>query len=300
VNRWGVIGLLSLLSSTAVAAPDIVGHRGTGVDADDNPYAENSLSSFARARDEGVDVVELDVRQAADGALFVLHDDTVDRTTTGSGCVGDLTAVELQSLELLRTDGETLFTLDDALGAIDLPFNIELKVGNSGGECPGTDRSAMARDVVAAIRESGRDHQVSSFDLEVLALVGDQGPGIYRGLLSLDPDDASVAAGEGLEGLHLFSPLVSTTDDVDAVHDLGLRLQVWTENDPTRAAPLAELGVDGIITDEPDLMRAALPQADGGCTATNGRPGRPWFAALVALALWARRRRRDTPGAGPG
>ncbi|MBT8492105.1 MAG: hypothetical protein KJO07_03510, partial [Deltaproteobacteria bacterium] len=70
----------------ALAAPDIVGHRGTGVDTDDNPYPENSLSSFARARDEGADVIELDVHQAGDGALIVIHDDTVDRTTDGSGC----------------------------------------------------------------------------------------------------------------------------------------------------------------------------------------------------------------------
>ena len=132
---------------------------------------------------------------------------------------------------------------------------------------------------------------VSSFDSQVLERVAEQAPGVAVGLITIDPADAAVAETLGFDALHLFSLLVNDESAVADVHDRGLSLAVWTENDPFRIELLAELGVEKIITDDPDVATEVidnLPQpSDGGCTAGGTSPPTASLALLVLL-LWRR------------
>ena len=127
-----------------------LGQRGTGPTRPESPFPENSISSFFGALDEGANGVELDVQLTADGNLIVMHDPTVDRTTTGTGCVSALTFDEIRATRLLDANGAatderppTLAESFTAAGGVAL-VNLDLRVFESTAECPvGTDREAL-------------------------------------------------------------------------------------------------------------------------------------------------------------
>ena len=102
--------------------PLIIGHRGASADA-----PENTLAAFALAVEQGADGVELDVRLTADQEIVVIHDPTVDRTTTGSGSIDRLTARDLQSFD--AGQGQSIPTLDEVFETFGptLLYNIEIK-----------------------------------------------------------------------------------------------------------------------------------------------------------------------------
>lgn len=235
------------------------GHRGTGVNAPDNPFPENTLESFAQAEVEGAQMIELDVTHSADGALVVIHDAGVERTTGATGCVGDLTVAELKMLDAaagtsLEGTGVTIPTLDEVLAATDLDVNIEIKVHT--GDCSTTDRARVAADVAAAIAAdaSGRRFVVSSFDADALTAVQDVDPTIYLGLLTLVPTDAALAEERGFSALNVLSVNVRDRADADAIRAHGLDVVVWTENGASAIDNHMTTGVDMIITDEPDVV----------------------------------------------
>ena len=269
MNRLPVLGVTLALS--ACGDPDAmngecpatavvnVGHRGTGTNAADNPFPENTLEGFAQAAAEGAQMIELDVTHSADGVLVVIHDASVDRTTDGIGCVGDLTVAELKALDAaagtsLEGTGVTIPTLDEVLAATDLDINIEIKVHT--GDCSTTDRAQTAADVVAAMAAdtSGRWFVVSSFDADALTAVRDLDPAAYLGLLTLVPEDASLAEERGFDALNVLSVNVRDRADADAIRAHGLDVVVWTENGAVAIDNHLTTGVDMIITDEPDVM----------------------------------------------
>ncbi|HMR09838.1 MAG TPA: glycerophosphodiester phosphodiesterase family protein, partial [Polyangiaceae bacterium] len=119
----------------ACAADKVVnsGHRGTGTNSSLNPFPENTIESIKQAFAEGAEMSELDVVHSKDGVLVVIHDDTVNRTTNGTGCVGDLTVAELQGLDAavgtsLAGTGVKIPTLTELLAAVDGGLNIEIKL----------------------------------------------------------------------------------------------------------------------------------------------------------------------------
>ncbi len=237
------------------------GHRGTGSNDADNPFPENTLPSFEQAELEGADMVELDVQRSADGALVVMHDDTVDRTTDGTGCVQDLTLTELQGLDAavgtsLEGTGVTVPTLQEVLDAVTVDVNVEIKI-NDTAACPASDRAALASDLAATLGADTGDRRVvvSSFDLDVLLELQALDPGRSVGYLSLLPSDASVAADEGLDALNVLGGLLNE-QDVALIRDAGLDVNVWTVNDPADMERLFGYGVNMIITDEPDQLAA--------------------------------------------
>ena len=110
--RWTIVALVVLLAAPALAQtderPKIMAHRGGAALAD-----ENTLAAFRLAAECGVPIVECDARRTADGTFVLMHDETVDRTTDGSGRVGDLTLAEVRAL---RTRGDqTVPTLREVL-----------------------------------------------------------------------------------------------------------------------------------------------------------------------------------------
>jgi glycerophosphoryl diester phosphodiesterase len=233
-------------------------HRGTGIKASSNPWPENTVPSFQQAEVEGASMVELDVQHSSDGVLVVIHDDTVDRTTDATGCVGDLDVAALQALDAaagtsLAGTGVVLPTFAEALAAITVDVNVEIKVTESSA-CPAADRPALAADVVAALAADAAPRRivVSSFDLEVLQAVQALDPDLDLGLLTMSPSDASVAAAEGFASVNVIGGIYEAAELAALSTTWGLEVAVWTIDDPAEQQALLEAGVDMIITNAPD------------------------------------------------
>ncbi len=253
---------------------EAVGHRGTGVDSDDNAFPENTIPSFLEAVREGATMVELDVQHSTDAELIVIHDETVDRTTDGTGCVADLTLAELQALD---AKGARLPTLSQVFAALDVAINVEIKVHDGDG-CPATDRARLGADVAAAVAADGgsRELLVSSFDLDQLLEVRAADDTVKLALLIFGGDGFDVAIDQGFAAVN---PLAVGTrpGDVERAQAAGLEVNPWTVNDVLTMHRLAGMGVDRIITDEPgrvpEAMRSyceALVCGDAGPGAGDG------------------------------
>jgi glycerophosphoryl diester phosphodiesterase len=235
-------------------APLVYAHRGAHETA-----SENTLAAFAAAASAGADGIELDVRLSRSGELVVLHDPTLERVTGGADTRA---AAELTAAELARVDvggGERVPRLVDALAVArerGLVVNVEMK-----RDVP--DRAAVVRAVARVLRGWDPAHPilVSSFDPLMLAglrLARPKTPvaqlvtfGVFRErvFLAARPPFADAANVERT----LTSPA-----RLRALSRLGVFVNVWTVNDPREAADLANLGVDGVITDAPAAVRAAL------------------------------------------
>jgi glycerophosphoryl diester phosphodiesterase len=253
--------------SCACPAESVInsGHRGTGVNASGNPFPENTIESIEQAFAEGAVMSELDVLHSADGVLVLMHDDTVDRTTDGTGCVGNLTVAELQALDAasgtsLEGTGVMIPTLAEVLAAVDGGLNIEIKLRDD-TNCPESDIARLAADLVATIGGDNKSRQlmVSSFDAETLTAVKMLDSSIYAGLLTINLDDRSEATSRGLDALNI-NGVVATAQSIETIHAAGLDVTVWTINDQAKMRELVDHGVEVVITDEPDVFAAV--QAD--------------------------------------
>lgn len=245
----------------------VVGHRGAAGLA-----PENTLPAFEAAVELGV-AFELDVTLSADGEVVVIHDDSVDRTTDGQGEVRELPWSTLAALDAgswlgPEWAGTRLPTLDQVLDAHAgrVLIDIELKTT--------PDRAALAEAVVASVRahDAVEDVVVTSFDPYLLGEVADREPGILRGQLTSTFKDADLSFVQKVVLRHVGLKRVSRPDFIAVEHvrasrryvrrwhRRGYPVVVYTVNDAERMKELLDNGVDGIITDRPDL---AL-QVDGG------------------------------------
>ncbi len=317
--------LVVAVALTSAAAADtpcpgvntvVVGHRGTGTDTDDNPFPENTIASFTQAVTEGATMIELDVQLSRDGVLVVMHDDTVNRTTDGTGCVAELDLVELQAL---NAGTETIPTLEEVFAAVDVDVNVEIKVADEGGPCPATDRRALAEELTMVLGTSAGDRTivVSSFDFNQLLAVRSADPDVRLASLFVARDGFAPALAERMDAHPLV--LAVRAIEVDAHHAAGLAVRPFTVNDEVTLERMLRLDVDGIVTDEPALLAATKTRiceahvcpedagtpdagdagagdagvaADGGGCAAGGAGGggAVWF--VVACVVGSRRGRR--------
>lgn len=260
--------------------PLLIGHRGAAGLA-----PENTLPSFREAVERwGVDMIELDVRATSDGACVVIHDDTVDRTTDGTGPVASHTLAQLRDLDAgyrfrdeqdrhpFRGQGITVPTLDEVLETFpDTRFTFEIKIG--------TVQRAMSETI----------HRHDAVDRVVVAGMR------YRDqALLLDYDGARSAPTREVKRFYAFhrlrlSRFVPISADVFQVPELhphdgreeegarrivtprfvrdaarrNIPVHVWTVNDPVAMRRLLDWGVDGLITDRPDIGAEVLADAAG-------------------------------------
>jgi glycerophosphoryl diester phosphodiesterase len=232
----------------------VVAHRGASA-----YERENTLDAFRLAAVLGADWVELDVRTTVDGVLVVHHDphlgdDRVVAATPSSELPGHVP------------------TLEDALvccEALGVGINVEIKA------LPGEADEATAPDLADAVvellvgRVAGRPPErlevellVTCFDPRTLARVRASTDLLPTGLLVLGTDDpATLMASAADAGHRTVNPwdAMTTPELVEAAHGAGLVVNVWTVDDPIRLVELAAIGVDGLITNVPDVARAALP-----------------------------------------
>jgi glycerophosphoryl diester phosphodiesterase len=212
-----------------------VGHRGVmGVEP------ENTLRSFRRAEQAGLDQVELDLHLSKDGALVVMHDAGVDRTTDGSGPIRDLTLAEIRTLDAGL--GERVPVFEEVLDAVHGPVQAEIK------------DTAAARALAAALRERGATDRVSvlSFHDEALAEIRTLLPEIPTVLVAgrSGPDVVPRAQAVGARLVSLDLTHLSL-DVVRRCHAADIRVIAWTVNSAQDWALARALGLDGAVTDLP-------------------------------------------------
>jgi glycerophosphoryl diester phosphodiesterase len=256
------------IASLAPAAN--IGHRGTGLTRRGHPFPENSIPSFLAAMDDGADGIELDVELTSDGGLIVMHDDTLDRTTTCTGCVSAFTLAQVRECRLLDGEGAATDlrppTLPEVFAALpgDALVNVELKA--YGAECvtPTTGATDLATTAVAEINDLGVADRVffSSFDATAAGGVKTADAELYSALLLnvtdtvAWPDGLDTALDLGLDALHPF--LTIEPAGVAATLEAGLQVNVWTVNTEMLMNQSLDKGVSSIITDEPALLSQVL------------------------------------------
>lgn len=219
-----------------------VGHRGA------KAYApENTLTSFGKAIEIGVDAVELDVRKTKDDHLMVIHDADVKRTTNGKGLVSELTLEQIKSFN--AGEGEKIPTLQEALDFLDKKVKVLIELKEVGVE----------EAVLSAVSERGLEGNVviTSFLEDALRKVRELNTTIETGLIYAKHSNPVKAALE-LKANYLL-PLYRFTHsaNVKKAHDNGLKVIVWTINTPEEVEEYAKKGVDGIASDKPDILKSA-------------------------------------------
>lgn len=233
-----------------------IGHRGVmGVEP------ENTLRSFVRADREGLDVIELDLHLSSDGALVVMHDATVDRTTDGTGAISDLTLAELRSLD--AGGGERVPVFEEVLDAVDAPLQAEIK-----------DRAA-ARALAEVMRRRNLLERVTviSFHDDALREVAEHLPGVRTALVASrygeEVVDRAAAVGASMAVLNLRRLTLSI---VERLHARDIAVVSWVVNTPRDLLLARTLGVDGGTTDFPQVKRAVEAE-EAGTREMAGRPG---------------------------
>jgi glycerophosphoryl diester phosphodiesterase len=228
-----------------------IAHRGSS-----GTHPENTISAFLAAAQEGADMCELDVQSTRDGAVVVIHDETVDRTTDGRGAVADLALEEIQRLDAGIKFGESfrgqrIPTLDEVMKAVrgKLGLNIEIKEG------------AVERQVCRLMRSYGAltTSMVSSFEWKALEKVSAIDPEIRVGLLAEKNREALIAAAAAMRA-YAVNPRFDMADAAfcGKAHARGLKVLVWTVDAPEAMRILIAAGVDGIMTNYPARLRDVL------------------------------------------
>jgi glycerophosphoryl diester phosphodiesterase len=216
-----------------------IGHRGVmGVEP------ENTLSSFVHAEQAGMDVIELDLHLSKDGALVVMHDADVDRTTDGHGPIAGLTLAELRTLD--AGGGQRVPLFEEVLDAVSAPLQAEIK------------DVAAARALAEVMHRRGLVERVEvlSFHDEALTQIASLVPGVRTALVAefYGPEvvDRALAAGAGAVVLDLQR---LTLETVRRARAGKLRVIGWVVNtlDELRLARALEL--DGVTTDSPEIRR---------------------------------------------
>ncbi|KUN78190.1 MULTISPECIES: glycerophosphodiester phosphodiesterase [Streptomyces] len=216
-----------------------IGHRGVmGVEP------ENTLRSFVAAEEAGLDVIELDLHLSKDGALVVMHDPDVDRTTDGTGPIADQTLAELKTLDAGR--GERVPVFEEVLDAVTLPLQAEIKDVQAARALAEVLRD---RDLVGRV-------EVSSFHDEAVAEMARLVPGVRTALIGsrFGLDIVSRAADAGATTVCLNLRRL-TLEIVEEARRRDLRIIGWVVNTQYQLRLVRALELDGATTDYPEIRR---------------------------------------------
>jgi glycerophosphoryl diester phosphodiesterase len=215
-----------------------IGHRGA------RAYTpENTLASFKKALEIGVDAVELDVRKTKDNQLVVIHDADVKRTTNGKGLVSELTLKEIKNFS---ADGEKIPTLEEALDFLDKKVKVFIELKEAGVE-------EQVLSIVHA-KSIEKNVVIVSFLEDVLKKVRELDKDIETGLIYAKHKNPIKAALELKANYLLALYRFTHTANVAKAHENGLKVVVWTINNPEEVEEYAKKGVDGISSDKPDIL----------------------------------------------
>lgn len=231
----------------------VFGHRGCS-----GTYPENTMLAFRKAVEAGVDGMEFDLHLTKDNKLVIIHDETIDRTSNGSGAVRDMTLEELRRYDFSAAfSGEygvcRIPTLEEYFEMVkDLPLisNIELKTGV--WEYPGIEQAAI--DMVRAYHLEDRII-FSSFNHTTVERCKALAPDIKCGFLT-ENWPSRFGAYTALHGIECCHPPLHMLSEktVAEMHDAGRAINTWTVNTEEDAKRLAGWGVDALIGNYPERM----------------------------------------------
>jgi glycerophosphoryl diester phosphodiesterase len=222
----------------------VIAHRGYSAVA-----PENTLAAIAAAARLDVDWIEIDVSASRDGIPYVLHDATLDRTTSGTGALAALDSSEVDAL-----DAGTWFSpafagqrVPRLAEVVDLavPLLVEIKAGET---------APIAR----VLRDAGAPVIVQSFDERCLTAIGSR---FERALLRgpLDDDPLAVVRALDVQGYNPhWEAVVAGEEVVSALRARGVAVMAWTADTPASWGALCRVGVDGIITNRPGALAGWL------------------------------------------
>lgn len=251
--------------------PLVIAHQGG-----DGVWPGETMFAYQNAVDLGVDVLEMDIHITADGALILMHDETVDRTTDGSGEIESMTLEELKHLDAAydwspdegktfpyRGQGHTVTTLEEVFKAFpNTRMTIEIKKTNASMTKPFCDliREYNMQDKVLVA--SFHDERLKEFRAECPEVATSSAKNETTVFVLLtkpflgsfySPKFYSLQVPEESGGITVMTPAF-----VRAAHKRNLAVEPWTINDAETMRKLIEWGVDGIITDRPDIMMEVL------------------------------------------
>ena len=218
-----------------------VGHRGA------RAYEpENTLLSFKKAIELGVDAVELDVRRTKDNEIVVIHDADLKRTTNGEGLVSDLTFKEIKNF--VTEKGQRIPTLEEVLNLVNKKVKVFVELKEQGFE----------EKVLELVEKKGLRKAVIivSFLEDALKRVRELDAQIETGLIYAKHKNPLRAAFElKAQWLLSFYRFIHTAD-VEKAHAKGLKVLAWTVNTSEEMTEVAKKGVDAIASDKPDILVA--------------------------------------------
>jgi glycerophosphoryl diester phosphodiesterase len=247
------------------APPLVIAHRG-----DSAHRPENTLASIASALELGVSAVEIDVQLTRDGGVVVIHDPSVDRTTSGRGDVRQLTLAEIRALSAgypsrfgSTYQGEHVPTLAEVLGLLRDRARalIEIKRESVTDDATG----GVEALTIAEIRRLGMADKVAliSFDQRAILRARELAPEISRGRIFGRTTPAELLADARATSSEVVMPHKSLLSDelVTGARDAGLKVATWVVDDPEELKPLARFGLYGVGSNRPGVLLDAI--ADG-------------------------------------
>lgn len=227
-------------------------------------YPENTMLAFQKTAEESLaDGIELDIQMTKDGELVIMHDETLDRTTNGSGYLKDYTLEKLKTLSVgVNVKGffprQTIPTLREYftwLKTTKLITNIELKTSVF-------EYKGIEEKLIAMVHESGLEEQIwySSFNHYTIAKVKELMPEAKCGLL-MDTwlmNVGSYAASQNAATVNACSWFCCKEGVAEDLHAHGIKLQAWTPNDADLMKKLVDCGTDVLITNFPDIASKVI------------------------------------------
>ncbi len=303
-NRTTVLFLLGWLlfcPMLSAAGVVIIAHRGASGLA-----PENTMSAFAKAIEIGSEYFELDVYLSKDDSLMLMHDATVDRTTSGSGSVASMTYQQLRGLDAgswfsAEFAGEMIPTLSEALDlAVAAPYPvgvvIEIKATTAG----------IVEKIIAEVQKRNLQKRViiSSFSLSLITQSKQIDPSIPVQLFAT-ATQTHINQVDAIHGEWVGTGGAVTRALVDSTHARGMFLNKWTVNSGSDMATLISQGVDAITTNFPNIAKAIMdttppsdvvmlaPTVDGSRISLSWQPATDKESGILGYELY-----RDTlPGA---
>ena len=235
--------------------PKVIGHRGAAKAA-----PENTLVSMREAKRQGATWVEIDAKLTADNKVILLHDDLLDRTTSGKGAAAQASLAEIRGLDAgawfaPAFAGEKVPTLEELVAevlSLGLGLNVEIK------PCPGREHVTaefVLRELQRLWPAQKERPLISSFAYDSLKVAHQLAPEFPRAVLIEDQPENWRALCEGVAAIGLNPWHKTLTPEwTSAIKQAGYLIATYTVNEPARARELFGWGVDSVFSDVPGLL----------------------------------------------
>nr|WP_320000332.1 glycerophosphodiester phosphodiesterase family protein [uncultured Draconibacterium sp.] len=258
-----ILSIITMIKTPTIDLNDksivIIGHRGAAALA-----PENTLASIQKAIDVGVDIVEIDVQRTSDNVIIVLHDKSIDRTTNGSGKTIDLTYEQILSKNIVDKEGNVtnyfIPTLEEVLKLVQGQSKLLIEIKNGSELYPGIEH-----EIVNIVNKFNAKSWciIQSFEDDILEKVHEIDPDFilhklfYGNFLGFGLKRKDLSQYSHISSFNSFN-LLTSKRFVNKIHKEGKTVFVWTVNKEKKMKKAINKNIDGIISDNPGLMKDLL------------------------------------------